>query len=260
MGKIIAIANQKGGVGKTTTSVNFAACIAEQGYQTLLVDLDPQGNATSGFGINKKTLNQSIYHVLVEDTPIQEVITPTPYPNIKVVPANIDLAGAEVELVKKNKREYQLKEALAQVAGEYDYIIIDCPPSLGLLTINAMAACHSVLVPLQCEYYALEGLSQLTNTIRQVKKMMNSQLELQGILLTMFDGRTNLSMQVVEEVKKFFPQKMYQTVIPRNIRLSEAPSYGKPVIDYDKSSRGAKAYREFTKEFLHYEKGEQNRG
>lgn len=250
MGKIIAIANQKGGVGKTTTTVNLTACLAELGKRVLLIDLDPQGNATSGFGINKKTQEKTVYDVLIDETDPMEALVDTKCRGIMVLPANMDLAGAEVELAAAGERVYRLKKAVDKLKGQFDYILIDCPPSLGLLTLNAMSCCDSVLVPLQCEYYALEGLSQLTNTIRQVKKGMNSRLELEGILLTMYDGRTNLSIQVVEEVKSYFPQKVYRTVIPRNIRLSEAPSFGKPIIDYDKNSKGAMAYRALAQELI----------
>lgn len=242
MGKVIAVANQKGGVGKTTTAVNLSACFAAKGKKVLLIDIDPQGNSTSGLGIQKKTLNCSVYDVMINETPIHEGIIKTEYENLSICPSNIDLAGAEIELVAVMSREYCLKNAVLPVKDEYDFIIIDCPPSLGLLTINAFSCADSVLVPIQCEYYALEGLSQLTNTIKKVKKHLNTGLEIEGVLLTMFDARTNLAIQVVEEVKKFFPSKVYKTVIPRNVRLSEAPSFGEPIIVYDPKSRGAECY------------------
>lgn len=250
MGKIVAIANQKGGVGKTTTVVNLAACLAETGASVVLCDLDPQGNATGGLGINKKTVLQSTYHVLMGEKAAKEALLASRERRLWVLPSNMDLAGGEVELVGKAHREFLLREALAPLKEEYDYILIDCPPSLGLLTINALTAADSVLVPIQCEYYALEGLSQLTNTIRQVKRLLNPSLDLEGVLMTMFDGRTNLSLQVVEEVKKYFPQKVYHTIIPRNVRLSEAPSHGRPITVYDGTSRGAQCYRELAQEVL----------
>ncbi len=250
MGKAIAIVNQKGGVGKTTSAINLAAAIGHYGYKTLLVDADPQGNATSGLGINKRDVSQSTYDMIVSGVKAEEIIKKTDYANLDVLPSNMNLAGAELELVDLDKRESRIKNALAPIKEKYDFIIIDCPPSLGLLTVNILCAVDSVIVPIQCEYYALEGLSQLMNTIRQVKRLYNPLVELEGVLLTMYDGRLNLTQQVVGEVKKFFPQKVYATVIPRNVRLSEAPSFGQPVYYYDKSSKGSIAYDEFTKEFL----------
>lgn len=250
MVKKIALANQKGGVGKTTTAVNLAACLALEGYRVLLVDCDPQGNATSGLGINRKRLSQCIYNVILEEVSAQKVIVPTRVQKLDVLPATIQLAGAEVELAVVEQRETRLKRALHPVEGQYDYILFDCPPSLGLLTINALVASDSVLIPLQCEYYALEGLSQLIDTIFVVRRRMNPALSVQGIVFTMFDGRTNLSIQVVDEVKRHFRKQVYRTIIPRNIRLSEAPSHGKPVVVYDPRSKGAEVYKEFTREVL----------
>lgn len=226
MGKIISIANQKGGVGKTTTTVNLTAWIGAKGKKVLLVDIDPQGNATSGFGINKRSLAKSSYDLLIGTAEAEEVILSTPFQNVDVLPSNIALAGAEIEIVEMDDRAVRLKKALVPVKNRYDFIFIDCPPSLGLITLNALAASDTLMVPIQCEYYALEGLSQLVSTIRQVKRLYNPTLDLEGVLLTMYDGRLNLTMQVVAEVKKFFPQKVYKTTIPRNVRLSEAPSYG----------------------------------
>lgn len=250
MAKIIAIANQKGGVGKTTTAVNLAACIASLGKKVLLVDIDPQGNATSGIGVDKNTTEKSIYNVLIGEESINSNIIKTKYENLFLLPSNIQLAGAEIELVMVISREYKLKNALDEVKDEFDYIFIDCPPSLGLLTLNALTAADTVLVPIQCEYYALEGLGQLMNTIGLVKKHLNKTLEVEGVLLTMFDARTNLSIQVVEEVKKYFKDKVYKTIIPRNVRLSEAPSHGKPIIVYDSKSKGAEVYMELAREVL----------
>ncbi|MGB9839130.1 ParA family protein [Thermovenabulum sp.] len=250
MAKIIAIANQKGGVGKTTTAVNLSSCIASLGKKVLIVDIDPQGNSTSGLGIDKEKLKGSLYNVLINGEPIEENIMDTKYKNLYIIPSNIQLAGAEIELVMMEEREYLLKKSLENISDRYNYIIIDCPPSLGLLTINALTAANSVLIPIQCEYYALEGLSQLMNTIKLVQKSLNETLEIEGVLLTMFDARTNLSIQVVEEVKKFFRNKVYKTIIPRNVRLSEAPSHGKPIIAYDPKSRGSEVYMELAREVL----------
>ncbi|MCG0275102.1 MAG: AAA family ATPase [Thermosediminibacteraceae bacterium] len=250
MARIIAVANQKGGVGKTTTAVNLGACLASFGKRILLVDIDPQGNATSGIGVDKNHTEKSIYNVLINEESIKDNIVRTNYENLYLLPSNIQLAGAEIELVMAISREYKLKNALEEIREEYDFILIDCPPSLGLLTLNALTAADTVLVPIQCEYYALEGLGQLMNTISLVKKHLNKQLEVEGVLLTMFDARTNLSIQVVDEVKKFFRDKVYRTIIPRNVRLSEAPSHGKPIIVYDSRSKGAEVYMELAKEVL----------
>mgnify|MGYP004499577163 FL=1 len=249
MGKVISVANQKGGVGKTTTTVNLSTLLAKKGKKVLLIDTDPQGNATSGLGVEKE-VDLSVYDVLVGDTEINETIQDTAVKNLKVCPSNISLAGAEVELVSMMSREQRLKTKLDVVKDEYDYILIDCPPSLGLITLNAFTASDTVLIPVQCEYFALEGLGQLLNTINLVKKHLNKNIEIEGALLTMYDARTNLSNQVVKEVKKYFEDKVYKTVIPRNVRLSEAPSYGMPISIYDPRSKGAKAYEKFTREFL----------
>ena len=250
MGKIIAIANQKGGVGKTTTSVNLSACLGKMGKKTLIVDIDPQGNTTSGLGIDPKTLSLSIYDCLINETDIKDVILKTEFEGLFIVPSNINLAGAELELALKEKREFLLKECLSKVKDFFDFILIDCPPSLGLITLNSFTAADSILVPIQCEYYALEGLSQLTNTIKLVKKSLNPSLSIEGILMTMFDARTNLSIQVVDEVKKFFKDKVFKTIIPRNVRLSEAPSFGQPIIEYDKHSKGAECYLALAEEVI----------
>lgn len=250
MGKVIAIVNQKGGVGKTTTSVNLAATIGSFGYKTLLVDVDPQGNATSGLGVNKRDVKASTYDMIVGDVKAEDILINTPFKCLDMLPSDMNLAGAELELVDMKNRDSRIKNALAPLKEKYEFIIIDCPPSLGLLTVNVLCAADSVIVPIQCEYYALEGLSQLMNTIRQVKRLYNPLIDLEGVLLTMYDGRLNLTQQVVAEVKRFFPQKVYATVIPRNVRLSEAPSFGQPVLYYDKSSKGSLAYVDFTKEFL----------
>ena len=251
MGKIIAFANQKGGVGKTTTAVNLSASLA---YRTrgrvLLVDSDPQGNASSGLGINKREVKHSVYDVVIGNCSAKEAVIRTKYKNLDIIPSSIDLAAAEIELVDMENRALRLKNALATIQQDYDYICIDCPPSLGLLTLNALAACTSILVPIQCEFYALEGLSQLMATVRTVKRLYNSYIDIEGVLLTMYDARLNLTMQVVEEVKKYFPQKVFKTVIPRNDRLSEAPSFGEPVIYYDFSSKGSQSYLALADEII----------
>jgi chromosome partitioning protein len=250
MGRVISVANQKGGVGKTTTTINLGAALAFQGKKVLLIDSDAQGNSTSGLGISKGEITEDIYDVLINGAPISEVLVPSSRENMDVVPASIQLAGAEVELSNMDHRETRLKTAIEEIKDRYDYILIDCPPSLGHLTINAFTASDSVLIPVQCEYYALEGLSQLLNTIRLVQKHFNNELKIEGVLLTMLDRRTNLGYEVVEEVKKYFHEKVYDTIIPRNVRLSEAPSYGLSIIDYDKSSIGAQKYEELAKEVL----------
>lgn len=249
MGKIVSIANQKGGVGKTTTSINLSTILAKKGKKVLMIDADPQGNASSGVGIDKD-VEESVYDILINDTEIQKVVKKTNIKNLFICPSNINLAGAEVELVSVMSREYRLKEKLDLIKENYDYIIIDCPPSLGLITLNAFTASDSVLIPVQCEYYALEGLGQLINTINLVKKHLNKNIDIEGALLTMYDIRTNLSNQVVKEVKKYFNDKVYKNVIPRNVKLSEAPSYGMPITVYDPRSKGAKSYEKFAKEFL----------
>lgn len=253
MSKIIAIANQKGGVGKTTTSVNLAACLASLGKKVLLVDIDPQGNTTSGLGVNKGDVSNCIYDVLINEVHPKDAMMDTNVTGLKIIPATIQLAGAEIELVPTISRELRLKKSLHMVKDQFDYILIDCPPSLGILTINSLTAADSVLIPIQCEYYALEGLSQLLNTVRLVQKHLNTSLQIEGVLLTMLDARTNLGIQVIEEVKKYFQQKVYQTIIPRNVRLSEAPSHGQAIITYDPRSKGAEVYTELAKEVIMYE-------
>ena len=249
MGKIIAVANQKGGVGKTTNSVNLSSLLAKKGKKVVLLDADPQGNATSGLGVDKN-VEKSLYDVLVNEEPVENTLQDTIEKNLKICPSNVNLAGAEVELVSQMSREHRLKEQLDQIKDKYDYIFIDCPPSLGLITLNSFTAADSVLIPVQCEYYALEGLGQLINTINLVKKHLNKSLEIEGAVLTMYDIRTNLSNQVVKEVKKYFDDKVYKTVIPRNVRLSEAPSFGMPITTYDPKSKGARSYEKLAKEFL----------
>jgi len=248
LGKIICIANQKGGVGKTTTAVNLAACLAEEGKRTLLVDMDPQGNASSGIGVRagKKT----VYEALLGECTLESTFEKPKQPNLTVSPSDIRLAGAELELANLERREYRMRAALESVRGHFDYLIIDCPPSLGLLTINALTAAQSILIPIQCEYYALEGVSALMNTVQRVKKGLNPALEIEGVLLTMLDGRTNLGLQVVAEVKKHFKSKVFQTAVPRNVRLGEAPSHGLPIHRYDPRSTGAEAYRNLAKEVI----------
>ena len=250
MGKIIAIVNQKGGVGKTTTAVNLTAAVGAHGKKVLLVDIDPQGNATSGLGINKRDVRLSSYDNIINSTPASQTIIHSPFKNVDVIPSTMDLAGAELELVELEKRESKLKNALAAVRDDYDFIMLDCPPSLGLITLNGLCAADTLMVPIQCEFYALEGLSQLISTVRTVKRLYNPYIEIEGVLLTMYDGRLNLTQQVVDEVKKCFPKKVYSTFIPRNVRLSEAPSFGQPVMYYDKSSKGALAYSDLADEFL----------
>ena len=250
MTRVIAVANQKGGVGKTTTSVNLSACLAAVGKKVLLLDIDPQGNSTSGIGLEKKNIKVCIYDSLINEVRLQRIIQKSAFANLDVVPATIQLAGAEIELVPTLSREVRLRRVLEEIRDVYDYIIIDCPPSLGLLTINALTAADTVLVPIQCEYYALEGLSQLTNTVKLVQKHLNAALRYEGVLLTMYDSRTNLATQVADEVKKHFGSKVFKSVIPRNVRLSEAPSHGLPIIVYDERSKGAETYIELAKEVI----------
>ncbi len=253
MGRILAVVNQKGGVGKSTTAVNLAAYLGAAGKKVLLLDIDPQGNATSGMGIDKSKVVKSIYDVLINEVPVSEAVVQCKHPelaNVDILPATIQLAGAEVELVSMMSREYRLKTALEGLGDQYDYIIMDCPPSLGLLTINALTAADGVIVPIQCEYYALEGLSQLLDTLNLVKKHLNRSLEIAGVLLTMYDSRTNLAQQVIDEVRGYFGDKVFKTIIPRNIRLSEAPGYGQPISLYDPSSKGAQAYKALSDEVI----------
>ena len=248
--KVMAVVNQKGGVGKTTTTVNLGASLAELSKRVLVVDIDPQGNTTSGLGVNRYRLKKCIYNVLIDGIPIEAVILPTNTPRLELVPATIQLAGAEIELVLAMQREVKLREAMQYVQQNYDYILIDCPPSLGLLTLNALTAAHGVLIPVQCEYYALEGLSQLMNTVSLVQRHLNRNLVVAGALLTMFDSRTNLAAQVVDEVRAYFKEKVYATVIPRNVRLSEAPSHGQPILTYDPKSKGTEVYMELAREVI----------
>ena len=250
MGKIISFSNQKGGVGKTTTCVNMAAYLATFGRKVLLVDLDPQGNATTGLGFTKSQLKKTLYNVMIDDEDAEGIIRTTELENLSLLPANIDLAGAEVELVYKKSREKVLRAALDKVRDKYDYIVIDCPPSLGLLTVNALAAADSVIIPIQSEYYALEGLSQLMNSISLVRLHLNKSLKVEGVVLTMFDGRSTISKQIAAEIRKYFTKKLYEIVIPRNVRLSEAPSHGKPILLHDPKCAGARAYSALTEEFL----------
>lgn len=250
MQKVVAVANQKGGVGKTTTSVNLGACLAAEGCKVLLIDMDPQGNATSGVGIDRHECSRSIYHGLIGEFPLDELILTTGTERLDLIPSTTDLAGAEIELVDQEDREFQLRRALEGFEGGYDYILLDCPPSLGLLTLNAMAASNTVLVPIQTEYYALEGLGHLLRTIELIHEHLNPALMLEGILLTMYDGRTNLSEQVASEVSSHFGELVFETIIPRNVRLGEAPSFGMPITEYDGASRGARSYRDFAREFL----------
>lgn len=254
MGRIIAITNQKGGVGKTTTAVNLSAALGQLGKRVLLIDIDPQGNATSGLGVNKREIEASTYDLMISTADVKDVIVHTPYDNVDILPSNIELAGAEIELVELSHRETRLKRAIAPVLENYDYILIDCPPSLGLITLNGLVACGSILVPIQCEYYALEGLSQLIATVRQVKRLYNPHIDIEGVLLTMYDARLNLTVQVVQEVKKYFAEKVYATAIPRNVRLSEAPSFGQPVCYFDRGSKGAKAYEALAEEIVRIHK------
>ncbi len=250
MSDIIAIANQKGGVGKTTTAINLSACLAAEGKKVLLIDLDPQANASSGLGIGQSSSLKSVYDVLIEESKLEDVVRSSPVEGLWLIPSSVSLAAAEVELIGVSARERVLKGALLQFKLDYDYVLIDCPPSLGLLTINALTAADSVLVPIQCEYFALEGLTQLMNTIRLVKRNYNAQLDIKGVVLTMFDGRTKLGEQVVEEVRKYFKNKVYTTIVPRNVRLSEAPSHGVPIHQYDNRSTGAMAYQRLAREVM----------
>ncbi|MEZ0537090.1 ParA family protein [Caldicellulosiruptoraceae bacterium PP1] len=250
MGRIVSVVNQKGGVGKTTTCVNLAAALSQFNKKILCIDMDPQGNMTSGFGIDKKKLNNTVYDVLINEIDINDALIKTKFYDLQLVPSNVDLAGAEIELVSKIAREYRLKSKIDLIKNNYDYIFIDCPPSLGLLTLNSLSASDAIVVPIQCEYYALEGLSQLISTINLVKKHLNTSLTIDGVVLTMFDSRTNLSIEVVEEVKRYFGEKVFLSIIPRNIRLSEAPSFGIPGVIYDPESKGSKAYIQLAKEYI----------
>ena len=253
MGRIIAVANQKGGVGKTTTSINLAACLAEKGKKVLAVDMDPQGNLTSGLGVDKDSVEKSIYELIIGEVDIKEVINKEVLENLDIIPTSIDLSAAEIELIGVDDKEYILRNAIDQVKDQYDFVIIDCPPSLSMLTINAMTTADSVIVPIQCEYYALEGLSQLIHTVELVKDRLNSKLEIEGVVFTMYDARTNLSLQVVEIVKDNLQQNIYKTIIPRNIRLAEAPSYGLPINKYDPKSTGAESYMRLADEVIERE-------
>lgn len=250
MGKAIAIFNQKGGVGKTTTAINLSACLADRGKKILIIDIDPQGNTTSGIGIDKNEVEFDIYDTLINGIEPNKCIIPTNEENLFLIPSSVQLAGAEIELTTLKERELKLKDCINSIRDQFDFVFIDCPPSLGLLSINALSAVDSVLIPIQCEYYALEGVSQLMNTIKLVKKGLNPNLEVEGVVLSMFDGRTNLSIQVVDEVKKYFKGKVYATMIPRNVRLAEAPSFGLSIIKYDQKSKGAEAYSELAEEFI----------
>lgn len=253
MANIVAIANQKGGVGKTTTAINISCCVAALGRRVLMVDMDPQGNCTSGLGVDKSNLQHTSYHAISQEVPVRQTIRRTLVEGLDLMPANIQLAGAEIEMVSVSRREYRLQSALQEVQDEYDDIFIDCPPSIGILTLNSLTAAKEVLIPIQCEYYALEGLGQLMNSVTLVRERFNPNLEINGVVLTMFDGRTNLSNQVADEVRNYFKQKVYQTIVPRNVRLSEAPSYGLPVSMYDPSSAGAKAYVQLAEEYVRRE-------
>ena len=250
MGKVIAVANQKGGVGKTTTSINLSAALADEGKKILVIDIDPQGNATSGVGVDKRSVEYSSYSVMVDDVKAEDAIVHTKFDNLDLIPSGIELAAAEIELVEADRRESKLKNALALIKSSYDYIFIDCPPSLGLITTNAFCAADTLLVPIQPEYYALEGLSQLMGTVRKIKRRYNQYLDIEGVLLTMYDGRLNLTQQVVEEVKRFFPRKVFSAVIPRGVRLSEAPSFGMPIMYFDKSCKGAVSYMDLCEEII----------
>ena len=250
MGRVIAVANQKGGVGKTTTAINLSACLAEKGQKVLAIDMDPQGNMTSGLGIDKDEVEKNIYDLMIGQVGVEEVLQKEAIENLDIIPTSIDLSAAEIELIGVDDKEFIIRNAIAPIKDNYDYIIIDCPPSLGLLTINGLTAASSVMIPIQCEFYALEGVTMLMNTIQLVQRNLNPALKLEGVLMTMYDSRTNLSQDVVNEVQKYFKTKMYQTIIPRNVRLSEAPSHGQPVIDYDSKSKGAQVYTDFAREVI----------